>query len=365
MPNNMIDIRTTTFMEGVIREKPQVYTFLRDRYFGERDVFTTEEVLIDYDDGAGNVLAPFVVPRVGKVPMERGGFETRRLAPAYIAPSRVLTVDVLKRRMAGENLFSQMTPAERARYYVVDDLDFLDKTVTRREEWMCAETMLDNACTMEHIGDQADKSISMTAKFYDGDKNPGVFKPTKAWAVGTATKRGTWYDEVCKQIESMTAAGREVTDLVMGAEVGGMVMFDPWIVAMMDNRRMDIAHIDPRWQPNGVTSLGPVNFSGVTLELFIDRGTYQERNAKGVLTTKPYFPAKAAMLAAPGTGKLRNGAVTQKEMDGETYTRFGSRVPKHLVHVDTNSEETILTSAPIAAPKMKGQWRSCRDVFTV
>lgn len=231
---------------------------------------------------------------------------------------------------------------------------------------MCAETMLDNACTMEHMGDKADgQGIAMTAKFYDGTDNPGVFKPAKAWAVGTAAKRGTWYDSVCEEIASLTAAGREARDLVVGSEIAAMILNDPWVISMLDNRRIELGQVNPLWQPNGVTRIGALNFDGVTLEVFSYTGTYQEKNAKGVLTTKPYFPAKAAMIAAPATGKRRYGAITQVEMDKETYTRTGERVPKHNVIVDTNLKETILSSAPIMAPKMKGQWRACRDVTKV
>lgn len=360
----MIDIYSTAFMEGVVREKPQVYTFLKDRYFPEREVFKTKKVFVDYEDGEGNLLAPFVIPRAGKVAMERSGYETRELAPAYIAPSRPLSVDTLEKRMAGESLVSDMTPEQREVHYLIGDLEFLDQTITRREEWMCAETMLDNACEMEHMADKAGKGISMTAKFYEGTDNPGVFKPSATWAVGTANKWGNWYDDVCRQIESMTEQGREARDLVVGAKVADLILNDPKLHAVLDNRRMEMGEVDPRWQPNGVTRLACLNFGGVTLEVFCYRGTYQEKDEKGKLVTKHYFPASGAMLAAPKTGKMRYGAVTQVELDGNTYTRLGARVPKHNVNVETNMKETILTAAPIVAPKMKGQWRSCRDVFS-
>ena len=361
-----IDIYSTHFMEGVIREKPQVYTFFRDRYFGGTPgIFKTPKIMVDYDDGAGNLLAPFVIPRVGKVPMARAGYETRELTPAYIAPSRPLSIDILEKRLAGESLVSTMTPAQRERFYLVDDLDFLDKAISRREEWMCVNTMLDNACTMEHIGDQADKHLDMIAQYYDGKENPGAFKPSEAWAAGTAAKRGTWYKSVCDEIDSLTAAGREVTDLVVGTDVADMIQNDPWVISMLDNRRIALGEVDPRWQPNGVVRIGKLNFGGVELEIFSYKGTYQVIGADGKTETRQYFPAKGALLCAPNTGKLRYGAVTQVEMDHNTYTRTGRRIPKHNVNVDTNLKETILTSRPNAAPMMKGQWRACRNVLTV
>lgn len=362
-----LNIYSTHFMEAVIREKPVVFSFLRDRYFGgPTEVFKTEEVFVDYDDGEGNLLAPFVVPRIGKAPMERAGYETRQLSPANIAPSRPLTIDILKKRLAGESLVSTMTPAQRERHYLVGDLAYLDRAITRSEEFMCAETLLDNACEVQHIGDKTDKGIKFEARFYDGTDNPGVFKPTEKWAVGTAAKRGTWYNSVCKNVESLMDSGRTVTDLVLGPDVGEMVQNDPWVIAMMDNRRIQLGTIDPKWKENGVVSIGMLNFGGVDLEVMIYRGSYQQKDkTTGKLVTKQYFPAKGALLAAPNTGKLRYGAVTQVEMDGETYTRTGKRIPKHNVNVEANLKETILTARPLAAPIMKSPWRACRDVSAV
>lgn len=359
------DIYSTHFMEAVIREKPVVYSFLMDRYFGSQpSVFKTETVFVDYDDGEGNPLAPFVVPRVGKVPMDRAGYETRELAPAYIAPSRPLSIDILKKRMAGESLVSTMTPAQRERQYLVGDMDFLDKAITRSEELMCATTLLDNACEIVHIGDKEDKGVMFTAKFYDGSDNPGVFVPSDKWAVGTATKRGTWYAEVCKRAAELMDNGREVTDLVVGADVGEMILSDPWVISMMDNRRITLGTIDPRWKDNGVVYIGQLNFGGIMLDIFVYRGTYQKKDEDGKMKTIPYIPSTSAILAAPNTGKLRYGAVTQVERDGNTYTRTGKRVPKHNVNVEENLKETILTARPLAAPIMKAPWRACRDVFS-
>lgn len=362
-----LNIYSTIFMEALIREKPAVYSFLRDRYFGVTpQIFKTKKVIVDYDDGEGNLLAPFVVPRIGKVPMERSGYETRELAPSNIAPSRPLTVDDLEKRMAGESLVSTLTPAQRERHYLVGDLDFLDKAITRSEEFMCAGTLMKNACEIVHIGDKEDKGVKFEARFYDGTDNPGVFKPAEKWAVGTATKRGNWYNDVSRNAAALMDVGRTVTDLVVGPEVGEMIQNDPWVISMMDNRRIKLGTIDPKWKENGVIYVGTLNFGGVELDVMIYRGSYQKKDrATGKLVTQQYFPSRGALLAAPNTGKMRYGMVTQVELDGKTYTRTGRRIPKHNINVETNMKETIMTARPLAAPIMKSPWRACEDVFTV
>lgn len=360
-----INIYETIFMEAALKEMPKVYTFIKDRYFGGAPtIFKTEKVVVDYDDGEGNMMAPFVIPRVGAVPMKRSGYNTYELVPPYIAPSRPLSIDDLTKRMAGESIVSTLTPEQRERQFLLDDMEFLDRAITRREEWMCVNTMLDNSCTMHHIGDKGDKPVDLTAQYYDGDENPGVFQQSAAWDVGTANKRGTWYKDVAAQAASLIDAGRNVTDLVVGSEVAEMILSDPWVHAMLDNRRIEIGEVDPQWQPNGVVRIGRLNFGGVALDIFSYRGTYQEINEDGKLETKNYFPIKGALLAAPNTGMLRYGAVTQVEMDQNTHTRTGTRVPKHNVDTVHNQKETILTARPIAAPIMKSPWRACRDVMS-
>lgn len=361
-----IDIYSTVFMAAAIKEMPKINTFVKERYFGETPTeFVTEKVVVDYDDGAGNLMAPFVIPRAGSVPMMRAGYNTYDLTPAYIAPSRPLGIDDIKKRKAGESIVSTMTPEQRERQYLLDDLSFLNDAITRREEWMAVNTMLDNACEMNHIGDKLDKAEDFKVNYYDGKVNPAVFQPEEKWEIGTETKRGTWYDGVTEQANSLADAGRAVSDLIVGSEVADMILSDPWVQKILDNRRMEIGLIDPKLLPDGVVYLGNLNFSGIALDIFSYRGTYQEKGTKGNWVTKNYFPSTGAVLAAPNCGKMLYGAVTQVELDNETYTRTGERIPKYEVDVGKNLKKTIVTSRPITVPKMKSPWRSCRDVLNI
>lgn len=359
------DIYHPAFMLAAIEEKKPIYTFIKDRYFSaDTTLFKTEKVIVDYDDGEGSVLAPFVIPRSGPVPLTRDGYETRELVPPYIAISLPLTIDDLTHRLAGESIVSTLTPEDRQRVYLVKDLDTLDRAITRREEWMCVNTMLDNACTMKHIGDNGEKGLDLTAQYYDGKDNPGVFTPTAAWDIGADEYTpGTWYTEVCTQLSNMRAAGRNATDLVVGANVADLILKDKWAWKMLDNRRAELGEIDPRWQGAGVTRIGKLNFKGADLEIFCYEGTYEERNVKTrKLTVQPYFPADGALIAAPGSGKMLYGAVHQMEDDKQFHTRTGTRVPKYNADVKHNVKETMLTARPIACPTIKSPWRACRDV---
>ena len=360
------DIYSPEFMMALVREIPQNYTFIKDRYFGaDPTMFKTEKVLVDYDDGAGRIMAPFVIPTVGPIPVTRDGYETNELTPPYIAISLPLTIADLTHRLAGESIVSELTPEQREKFYLMNDMNTLDLAVTRREEWMCVNTMLDNECKMTHIGNNGAKGRDLTARYYSGT-NDGVFKPSEVWAASTDDKQpGTWYKGVCAQLSDMRKRGRNATDLIVGSQVGQMILNDPWVWKMLDNRRAELGEVDPRWQAAGVTRIGKLNFGGKDLEIFIYEGTYEERDVKSrSLTSKDYFPTTGALLAEPNSGKLAYGAVNQMEKDEKFHTRTGTRVPKSVADVHHNAKETMLTSRPIAVPKIKSPWRGCRNVFS-
>ena len=119
-----MDPFNTYFLQAAIEELPIEHTFFRDRYFPtdlEMDVFGTSRVLIDYREG-GQKVAPFVLPRIGAIPVTRDGFSVYDLEPMNIAVSLPLTIDNLIKRGFGESLMSRATPADRARRMIVEDL---------------------------------------------------------------------------------------------------------------------------------------------------------------------------------------------------------------------------------------------------
>ena len=133
-------------------------SFFRDRYFptGEGDIFAADKVLTEYRKG-DRKMAAFVSERVGDIPMERRGYEIHEYQPAFIAPSRLMTLDDLKKRGFGEALYPGMTKAQRAAKLQQKDLQEMDGRTGRREEWMAVQTMIHNACPMQEYVDAKTK----------------------------------------------------------------------------------------------------------------------------------------------------------------------------------------------------------------
>ena len=107
----------------------------------------------DTEENPDRKMAAFVSPRVGAIPMERMGYEIHEFEPASIGVSRPLTSDDLTKRGFGEAIYANSTPAQRAAKLVQNDLADMDGRIIRTEEWMCAQTMLDNGCVMQEMLD--------------------------------------------------------------------------------------------------------------------------------------------------------------------------------------------------------------------
>ena len=149
MPLNIYD---THYMLAAVEEMPLEHTFFRNRYFPTdtaMDVFGTSKVLADYREGTQKI-APFVVPRIGSLPVGREGFKSYELEPANISISIPLTLDQLQNRGFGESLLSNLTPADRARHFLMEDLSTLSAMISRREELLAIETILDNRWRKAH-----------------------------------------------------------------------------------------------------------------------------------------------------------------------------------------------------------------------
>ncbi len=357
-----MNIYDTLYMLAAVEELAPEPTFFKRRYFPtdmDLDVFGTSKVLADYKEG-NRKAAPFVIPRVGPLPVGRGGFSTYELEPGNISISKPLTIDQLTKRGFGESIMSTATPEIRARRLLMSDLSDLSARITRTEEWLACATMLDNGCIMRHQTDDPEIYEDVPVKFYDGDNNPAQFTPGAAWAHGKDEHTpGNWYHDIIQMIKMATRRGRPITDLIVANDVGNFLMEDPWIQYMMDNRRAEYGSINPEELTEYVTSLGRFNFGGRRLEIFVNDGTFEYFTGKET----PFLEAGSVIVTAPNCGKGLYGAVTQKEMDNQWHTHAGTRVPNHLSTIVPPADETVVSSRPLLLPKNTSPWTSAKKVF--
>jgi len=348
MPYSVFD---TYYMAGMVQEIVPPMTFFRDRYFPtdpQTDVFKADKVLMEFMDG-DRTLAPFVVPRSGDIPVSRKGYEISEYQPPEIMPSRILSLDDLQKRGFGEALYVNSTPAERARALQMKDLTDLDLRIARREEWMASQTIINNGCAMTAYIDNGTDGISYDIYFYDTlGSNPSIYTVGDEWDDTT----GDFFGDVEEMCGMLSERGLNAADLVVGSTVAKFIQGNEKLAKLLDNRRMEYGQLAPKIMYPGVAWMGRLNFGGFELDIFSVRETYVDDSG----VTQRYFPAKSAMVSAPGCGHMMYGQITQIEPDEEFHTFAMKRVPQFICNREKSTRKLRLGARPVAVPKNKAPW---------
>lgn len=351
MPFNFYDTHTLLMAVEQITPAP---SFLRDRYFPTNDatdLFSTDDVLCEYKDG-NRKLAPFVAPRKGGVAVLRDGSTMKRFTPPFIAPKRSMTIDDLNKRGFGEALYSQLTPEQRQQQLALCDLAELGDLITRREEHMAAQVMLNGGCVMKHIADDPNTGDELEVRFYDGDSNPYQYTPTTFWnAADTAILK-----DLKAVIALMVQKGVRVADLVCSPDVAEAIVNNPTIVELMNKLHINVGEVSARLidaarYPSAAVE-AVLNVGGRTINVISYSETYEDdETGKDTL----FIPSGKAVVAAPAAGRIIYGAVSQLEQyDKQVHTYTGRRVPKYLANAENNTRSLTVTACPLAMPNCKG-----------
>lgn len=344
MPFNFYD--THTLLMAVQQLTPAA-TFLRDRYFPTNDasdIFATDDVLVEFRDGSKK-LAPFVAPRKGGVTVLRAGYNMERYTPPFVAPRRVLTLDELRKRGFGEAIYANSTPAQRAARLQLGDLTDMDRRIVRREEWMCAQTMINNACTMQTYIDDKTEGEKLYVKFFDDASDHTYTVATKWNATG-----GDFFGDVKAMCRKLSKRGLRAVDLVLGSDAADAILDMEKVQKLLDrNSGIIIGTIDQQLSPyDGVTYMGTLNFGGFRLNVICVDETYVDDSG----AEQRYFPATSAMVTAPDCGHMMYGQITQIDYGSTDFSTYvAKRVPKFVLDQPNDRRKLRLAARPLAAPK--------------
>ena len=356
MPN--IDLYTTRSLIASIEGLNPASAFLRDRYFptGPTNVFNSERVIVEYRDGDRR-LAPFVTPLKNGVGVERIGSSMREYMPPTVAPMRPITLDDITKRGFGEALFGDLSPQQRAAVLATQDLSDLDRMITRREEAMAAETMLDNGCVMHEIGDDADVARDNEIRFYSEAQNPASYSVTTKWDASGAKILA----DLAEMVKMLTMNGLPARDFVCAPDVADAIVNDEAIQKLLDNRRYYLGEVAPALASDSASVMCVLNVRGHAINVI----SYDDTYVDGEGETQTYIPSGCGVMTAPGAGVTLYGAVSQVEQyDGQFHTYPGRRVPKYLSDATGNSRTLTLTARPVLCPRDKNPWVSAKNLLT-
>lgn len=332
-----INIYDTRTMMAALNLMVPTYTFLRDTFFSNTETFVTEAIDVDVKKGKRK-MAPFVAPRIGGVVMDRQGFTTKTLKTPKIAPERVITVDDIRNRSMGEGIYSAKTPEERARELLANDLIELDDYITRREEWMCREILLNGKMTLVGEGFEQEvdfgltnkETLAGTALWTNPDSDP--ISDLKRWRLAVIQKTGKAPDIV-----------------VMASDVVEVFMKHPLVKELFDISRINIGMLEPSIQSPAITFVGRLPIIGA--EIY----SYDEWYLTDNSTEEAMIPAGHVILASRNMNKRLYGAVTQIE-NKEFVTIEGMRVPKSWTDDQNEVKKLRITSRPLPVPDDVDGW---------
>lgn len=342
-----LDITQSYVLQAIAENTAPEKLFFSDRYFstGQGDVFTQDKVLVEYQRAGMRKMARFVPDRGGAIPVERSGYEMYEFRPAYIAESRVLTVDDLAQRGFGEPLITGTTPAQRAVRLLSGDIAELEARISRRIEWMCANVMQNNALTMQEYLDANTPGEIKHIQFYDTESEHSYTVQNK-WNSADANILGDVY-AMCTMLADR---GLIAADLLIGTDVADVFYKNEDIRTMLDKSyAYTFGEINERITAPGISELGRLNFRGFSLKVIVVGSKYEDESG----TTKSYFPADAAMVTFPGCGRVAYGAVTLMPYRADNFETIAkTRVTKLFVDNEHNTRKIELYSRPIAMPKV-------------
>ena len=344
MPNE-INIYTPRYLAEVVRQAPPVHTFFLDTFFTNRKTFVTERVDIDIKKG-GRRMAAFVHPRVGGKVLKSSGYQTESYKPPLINPYTMSTADQLMTRLPGENIYSGMTPAQRAAQKLMDEHADLNGATTRREEWMAVQAITTGQIPI--VGEGVNEVIDF------GFTNKVTLSGTARWGQSAAKildNLNDWESQVL--INGFT----NVDMVIMGKEALKNFLADENVLKNLDNRRVEMGIIHPKDLPNGVRYIAHLNKPNVDIyeyrEVYLDDWTDPENEE-----TKPLIPDKMViMISSAANFMLGYGACTYiEDASGQWVTAQTDRVLRSYVEHHPDRRMIELQAHPLPIPDKADSW---------
>lgn len=342
---NEVNIYTPRYLAEVVRQAPPVHTFFRDTFFTNIQTFPTERVDIDLVKGDRR-MAAFVHPRVGGKVLAANGYATESYKPPLINPYDVTTAEQLMTRLPGEDLYSGMTPAQRAAQKLVEEYSRLNDATTRREEWMAVQAIITGQIPI--VGEGVNEIIDF------GFTNKVTLTGTARWGQSAAKildNLGDWTDTV------LTGGFANVDWVIMGKTARRLFLADEDVQKKMDNRRYNMGEINPRDLPGGVKYYGHLTDPNLDIygygEVYLDDWTDPENPA-----TKPLVPDNAVVLISSNPNyMMAYGLCTYIEDASQQWvTAQTARLLRSYVEHHPDRRMVELQAHPLPIPDKVDSW---------
>lgn len=343
---NEVSIYEPRTMGRIVSKLPPVRTFFRSTFFRHEETFVTKNVDVDFVKGTRKV-APFVSRLIGGKIVPNTGYSTKTYTPPLVAPEKVTTVDDLLQRQPGENPYSGRTPAERAVVKMAQDFTELRDQIARREELMCCQSIFTG--TIPVIGDGVNEIID-----FGFTNKETITAATKKWTNAASDP----IEDLKRWHETVQKTGFVNCDMcVMGSDVAKAFINHEKVMKQLDVKNYNLAVIQPKQLPNGVTYIGTIHEIGLDIykynEWYLDDWTVPETPEE-----KPLVPVDAlALLSSTVNYSMYYGAITLiDEATGNFRTVEGKYVADTWAKRKPARRFLNLSSAPLCVPHDVDSW---------
>lgn len=344
-------IRETYKLVKTVKKMYPLVQFLKDRYFPDGSVYYSEKALIEFKK-KGRKIAPFVIPLVNGIVMEKDGYRTDIVDAPYIAPKRVITAKELEQKAFGESPESGRSPEQRENELESEFIDDNRISILRRHEKMCADILLTGQVIMKHYATAEDATKGENydfkyLRFYEGEfKNK--YKFTKKFKDMTTAEK---IQEFYKMATVLRKRGVRATDIVMTSDVSMLLMSDKDFLEFYNKAKVNIGEINPTELPDGVVSNGSININGVVMTLFTYDEIYEDLDGE----EKAILPAGTIAFLQPNMGTTVYAQVTFYTKDG--FKSYAEKIVPRLVGDEkSNMAEVQAFSRPVMYPNDMDGW---------
>jgi hypothetical protein len=339
-----MDIYSTRAQLAAIDLLPREYSALFDFFCKDVGCVEDEKAIWDFRKGSRK-MAPTVHPGAGGVVMARDGYETREIGFCTIAPERIIEDQNLKGRIFGEKVLGALTPQEREKKMLAQDLVDMRKAIQRRYEWMVRQVLLTGTLSVFNYTNEG-RSVNASLVANYGFTNNYI--PQTKWNLS-----GAKIDYDMHKIFDLVYDGLGYVDRIwMSPDVASLIIANGDYIKQFDGRNIDMGRINTQYRGQGVRFIG-WNSDGV--EMYSLSGNFVDDDGQ----TKPILPAGTLIAGSADVVKMYFGPVTQVEDTGvnaQHKTYIKKQVPLRYGSIDGNAIKNRLTSCPTIVPENVDGW---------
>lgn len=326
-----MDIFSTGVLSAVVEGIVPEYDFLTRTFFPGEQQQTTPTVYVDVRKKTRRI-APFVSPYVQGQLVEKQGFKTFTLEPAYIKDKRVFDPNSPFTRTYGEPIPGNLSPQQRMdanlNVELADQIDMLN----RRLEVMCGEVLFSGKLTI--VGElypevqldfqrDAALTIDLSGTSEWGDTGIDPLANLETWAQLVFVKSGVRPRKAVMTMDSYQLFKSSAS-----------------VVKIFDRMRANNTFIDTALEGDDGWYAGQIG----GFDVYVYAGTYIDPMDN---TSKDILPPYTVLLGGQGIQGYKAFAAIRDEKAGFQAMKYFS---KSWVEEDPPVRYIMLQSAPIICP---------------